>query len=59
MGSETAIPFFVYNKYKKEAYLIVLNPLKTKLSGGVNNVSEQRIIQESKLSWSSRSAVGA
>ena len=61
MADDFAIPFFIYNKQKKEAYFLVLDSsrsAKRKQVGGVN-YGEQRVIQEDELGWSSRSALGA
>lgn len=60
MLSESAIPFFVYNKHRKEAYFIVLSSSKIsqKQSGGVD-YDREGIIQESKLSRVPRYALGA
>lgn len=59
----TKIPFFVYDKYSKEAYFMVFDTNTHKKNINIareNHASKQRTnIQASELSWTPRSALGA
>lgn len=59
----TKIPFFVYDKYSKEAYFMVFETNTDKKNTNIareNHASKQRTsIQTSELSWTSRTALGA
>lgn len=57
MEQSNLIPFFVYDKDKKEAYFIVLNP-KTKIRG-IRHGRKTAAVQKSALEWTSRPTMGA
>ena len=60
MKSEGLVPFFVYDKNKREAYLIVLTSKNKQLYGEVDYNGKRTGFQEGPIEWwSSRSTLGA